>query len=169
MRCPVCNKIQSDSMIRDYHCQCTDAAIKTYNEIVRGNEQLEQINSNLTSLKEQNRENQVAEQERAEREKRARIAAEKDRAERAEKERIMQEKETRLERKKREKRKQRENLKKIAKPVDDDPNWGKFKKSSKAKNDSYAFDNIEKTSAVLTWSLVLIVLAVSAYFYITLT
>ena len=79
MRCPVCEKTQSDSLIRDYHCQCTDADIEIYNEIVRGNEQLEQINSNLTSLKEQNRENQVAEQERAEREERARIAAEKDR------------------------------------------------------------------------------------------
>ena len=207
MVCPVCKKIQSDFMIRDYHCQCTDADYEAYKERIekmKVQEKLFETEKMLKDVYEQNqeyenyiekieasndaadRENElyldylkrkqvreehkqkVAEQERreiAEREKRARIAEELLK----ENELREREKETRLERKKRKKRKQRENLKNIAKPVDDDPNWGKFKKSSKAKNDSYAFDNIEKTAAVIIWFLVLTILAVSTYFYITLT
>ena len=210
MVCPVCKKIQSDIqsdfMIRDYHCQCTDADYEAYKERIEKmqvQEELFETKKVLKDVYEQNQENEnyieeieaidaadrsnelyqdyqkrkqvreehkqkVAEQERwerAEREKRARIAEELLK----ENELRESEKETRLERKKKRKRKQRENLKKIAKPVDDDPNWGKFKKSSKAKNDSYAFDNIEKTAAVIIWFLVLTILAVSTYFYITLT
>ena len=208
MVCPVCKKTQSDFMIRDYHCQCTDADYEAYyerkkrmqveeqllesekkrerenkaykksiedyenytegvEEVNRIGELLQQTDEIHKQFKEEHKQ-KVAEQERwerAEREKRARIAEELLK----ENELRESEKETRLERKKKRKRKQRENLKKIAKPVDDDPNWGKFKKSSKAKNDSYAFDNIEKTAAVIIWFLVLTILAVSTYFYITLT